>query len=319
MGKQRLNKGRVIMTFALAVGTIVAADSLRRNFFVTPDTTIVVTGDFKGSGNSAQNNGSSVSAMSSSQQFQQSTQGISYLGYSELAVPASSLSTGLLTLVNQTHPASDNSESFVDLLEEKNEFYSLFTEDIVLNADAADALNRMMQDYNAATGLSDFVVYSTTQPHLGEDSLCPASFPESATGYTVDLAIQGAQKLLEYDGKDEEAWILENCAKYGFILRYPADKASLTGQAYCTWHLRYVGEVHAAIMTENHLCLEEYLDWIKTYTIDTAPLQYQLDGVQYEIYYTASMGDSTSVRIPVSGNYTISGNNSDGYVLTAVK
>ena len=71
-------------------------------------------------------------------------------------------------------------------------------------------------------------------------------------------------------------------------------------------------------MKQNNLCLEEYLEWLKGYTIDN-PFKYDLNGISYEIYYTASLGDSTPVRVPVSGSYTISGNNMDGFIVTAVK
>ncbi len=319
MPKKHLKKSRLVWTMLLTVGVIVAADSIRRDFFVTPDTTIVISGDFKDPMSAAQttNDGTVIAEGTT----QQSSQDISYLGYSELAVPASQLSSGLLTVANQQYPlaASDDSSSLVSLLDVKNECYSLYAESLMLDENAADALNLMMADYNSAMGLSDFVIYSTTQQNSSDDSLYSASFEESAGGFTVDLAVQGANRILEYDGLDEESWIIENCASYGFIVRYPDDKESVTGQSGCVWHLRYVGRVHASIMEQNNLCLEEYNDWLKSYTIDTETLAYELDGVQYEIYYTAYMGDSTSVRVPVSGNYTIFGNNIDGFVVTVVK
>ena len=53
---------------------------------------------------------------------------------------------------------------------------------------------------------------------------------------------------------------MENCADYGFILRFPKGKESVTGVIYEAWHFRYVGDptVAHAIM-DNNLCLEEYL------------------------------------------------------------
>ena len=53
-------------------------------------------------------------------------------------------------------------------------------------------------------------------------------------------------------------WLKEHCAEYGFILRYPKDKQALTGW-YEPWHFRYVGEEAAKYMTENDLCLEEFI------------------------------------------------------------
>ena len=47
--------------------------------------------------------------------------------------------------------------------------------------------------------------------------------------------------------------------RYGFLLRYPAGKESVTGIGYEPWHFRYVGsEEIAQEITRNGLCLEEY-------------------------------------------------------------
>ena len=51
-------------------------------------------------------------------------------------------------------------------------------------------------------------------------------------------------------------------ADFGFVLRYPADKESVTGISYESWHYRYVGREAAREMTELDLCLEEYVDWL---------------------------------------------------------
>lgn len=50
------------------------------------------------------------------------------------------------------------------------------------------------------------------------------------------------------------------CADYGYILRYPVGRESVTGIAYEPWHLRYVGAPHARLMTDSGLTLEEYVE-----------------------------------------------------------
>lgn len=55
------------------------------------------------------------------------------------------------------------------------------------------------------------------------------------------------------------SWLLENCAEYGFILRYPESKKEITGINFEPWHYRYVGKSHANAIMQNNLCLEEYL------------------------------------------------------------
>ena len=58
----------------------------------------------------------------------------------------------------------------------------------------------------------------------------------------------------------ETQWMAENCARFGFILRYPADKEDVTKINYEPWHLRYVGVEVAAYIMDNGLCLEEFYD-----------------------------------------------------------
>lgn len=55
-------------------------------------------------------------------------------------------------------------------------------------------------------------------------------------------------------------WLNENCYKYGFILRYPKGKESITGYMYEPWHFRYIGEDAKNLYNNGSwLTLEEYL------------------------------------------------------------
>lgn len=81
---------------------------------------------------------------------------------------------------------------------------------------------------------------------------------EHNAGLAVDIVSEHYQ-LLDNDQADtpEAIWLLENCARYGFILRYPQDKQSVTKVIYEPWHFRYVGDAAEEIMAQD-LCLEEY-------------------------------------------------------------
>lgn len=57
-------------------------------------------------------------------------------------------------------------------------------------------------------------------------------------------------------------WLSNNCWKYGFILRYPKGKESITGYMYESWHFRYIGDTDIAKQLYNNgnwIALEEYL------------------------------------------------------------
>lgn len=88
----------------------------------------------------------------------------------------------------------------------------------------------------------------------------PVGCSEHATGLCVDIVSRNYQIL---DGKQaqtkEAKWLHKNCAKYGFILRYPDGKEDITGVSYESWHFRYVGVTAAEEIMEQGITLEEYL------------------------------------------------------------
>ena len=59
-------------------------------------------------------------------------------------------------------------------------------------------------------------------------------------------------------------WLNENAEKYGFIMRYSAEKQSITGVIHESWHWRFVGINVAKEINERQMCLEEYVEYIKT-------------------------------------------------------
>lgn len=81
-------------------------------------------------------------------------------------------------------------------------------------------------------------------------------FSEHQTGLTFDLKDFNGQLL---EDPITSQWIKDNCAKYGFILRYPEGKEDITGYIYEPWHLRYVGEEVANQIMNNNTTLEQYL------------------------------------------------------------
>jgi len=83
---------------------------------------------------------------------------------------------------------------------------------------------------------------------------------EHQTGLCVDFIISGDTHLTN-DFEDTRAffWLSQNAYKFGFILRYPADKTDITGYAYESWHYRFVGREAATDIHFGKLTLEEYL------------------------------------------------------------
>lgn len=92
------------------------------------------------------------------------------------------------------------------------------------------------------------------------DSVALPGTSEHELGLAVDITDVSEQKIVS--GMDEQPvqkWLMKNCYKYGFILRYPKDKEDVTGIVYEPWHFRYVGKEAAKYIYENDITLEEYV------------------------------------------------------------
>ncbi|MDV4151743.1 M15 family metallopeptidase [Clostridium sp. AL.422] len=85
-------------------------------------------------------------------------------------------------------------------------------------------------------------------------------YSEHQTGLSVDILAADYTNMDEnFENTKECEWLHENMSKYGFILRYPKNKESITGYNYEPWHIRYVGTEHSLKIEEEGLTLEEYL------------------------------------------------------------
>ena len=83
---------------------------------------------------------------------------------------------------------------------------------------------------------------------------------EHQAGLALDIVDKSYQLLDERQEQTAvQKWLMEHCAEYGFILRYPTEKSALTGVNYEPWHYRYVGAEAAGEIMSQGLCLEEYL------------------------------------------------------------
>ncbi len=159
----------------------------------------------------------------------------------------------------------------------------------------------------------------------GEEAYSQQSgFSEHHTGLAFDIKIYTAAGKTTDLREAEQNWILDNCADYGFVLRYEESKKDITKILGESWHFRYVGIVHAKYMTANNLCLEEYIELLRnshTYGKSAGALEYAYGGDEYVIYFVKA-GETAETEIPVPKNaesVEISGNNVDGFIVTVKK
>lgn len=74
-----------------------------------------------------------------------------------------------------------------------------------------------------------------------------------------DWYVNHSDLTQDFEQTPQFEWLYEHCAEYGFVLRYPKGKETVTGVVYEPWHYRYVGQKAAAEMMKDGLSLEEYL------------------------------------------------------------
>lgn len=85
-------------------------------------------------------------------------------------------------------------------------------------------------------------------------------FSEHQTGLVADVAERntGCVIMTCFGNTPVGQWIANNSYKYGFIVRYPEGKDSITGYQYEPWHLRYIGIPAALGVYKSGLTMDEY-------------------------------------------------------------
>ncbi len=143
---------------------------------------------------------------------------------------------------------------------------------------------------------------------------------EHQSGLAIDLGLAGDSidficPEFPYDGIAESFRSL--AVNYGFIERYKQDKEHITHISHEPWHFRYVGYPHSAIMERECMCLEEYITFLKGFEKGKRQLKIELDGKSFEIFYVPlNIRDSAEILLPEKALYNVSGNNSDGFIIT---
>lgn len=130
---------------------------------------------------------------------------------------------------------------------------------IVYSGYRSQETQQSIYDRNLAGNLADGYSLEEAEALTRQWVALPGT-SEHQLGLAVDIDSEDPDQC-----SDESvwAWLLEHCAEYGFILRYPADKTDITGIGYEPWHFRYVGKEAAKTIMSEDITLEEYLsdDW----------------------------------------------------------
>ncbi|WP_071394511.1 M15 family metallopeptidase [Bacillus tuaregi] len=189
--------------------------------------------------------------------------------------------TNRMVLVNKEYALPDGYEP--EDLVRPNVAFSFGDQDIeksYLRKEAAEALEKMFTE-GTSNGVHLFAVsgyrsydrqqqvFTAEVGRVGEELAVQAvavpGYSEHQTGLSMDISSESASfGLTEQFGETTEGrWLQENAHRFGFILRYPSGKESITGYQYESWHYRYVGVEAATEIFENNLTLEEYFNIVK--------------------------------------------------------
>jgi len=168
-----------------------------------------------------------------------------------------------------------------------NKYFAIpesYTPDLVLaessknqyvKTEANDAWNLMRAACEADTGYvlylcsgyrtfeAQAALYSKSIADKGIAHACSRNALEGRSehnlGLALDISTTGAGVISSgFAGTEAGIWVGEHCYEYGFILRYPEEKTSITGYVYEPWHYRYVGVDLAGTLYASGQTLEEY-------------------------------------------------------------
>ena len=185
-----------------------------------------------------------------------------------------------LILVNKQNPISENfiPEGLVNLSDLVPATKSVINFNAKAAADYASMISEMKEKSLYIYAVSGYRTYGhqanlyrqkvVSMKKNAEDAeieagkiVAPPGASEHQTGLALDVSVKSVNYALVtgFYKTDEYKWLYDNCHRYGFVIRYPANKTSLTDIIFEPWHLRYVGAEHAAAMYDAGLCLEEYV------------------------------------------------------------
>ena len=139
-----------------------------------------------------------------------------------------------------------------------------------LTADTTAAFNAMQADAAAAghniyiaSGFRSFssqtTIYNRYKANEGQAGADTHSARPGHSEHQSGLAFDLNTITQAFGSTPEGIWTAQNAHLYGFIVRYPQGKESVTGYIWEPWHLRYVGVDVATTLYNSGQTLEEYL------------------------------------------------------------
>lgn len=85
---------------------------------------------------------------------------------------------------------------------------------------------------------------------------------EHQTGLAVDITSPDGSCHLQlcFSETEQGLWLASNAHRFGFIIRYPDGKQSITGYQYEPWHIRFVSGELSSQINSSRQTLEEFFE-----------------------------------------------------------
>ncbi len=235
--------------------------------------------------------------------------------FKDYTVTDKDINTGTLIIADDDHPysyefADDELEVFgpyrdAHLSKDEggiaiNKYYMNSQSQMKLTKEAMVAAHSMLADAEAAIKEDSLCIDST----YGYDDESNGTRQEYNTASLIFLArIISSTAPNEKLSSSYAEWLDDNAVKYGFIESFE--------DAY-----RYVGEAHAKYIKDNKLSLADYIADLKKNTSSDKVLTVKdANGAEYAVYYASCKAGDT-VKVPATEEYTVSGTNEGGVVIT---
>lgn len=178
-----------------------------------------------------------------------------------------------LTLVNSENKMPDNYEVQLDNIDQSRKFDSRaisYLNSMIQNMKSDGAINIWPQStYRSVETQTELynkkVQYFKSIGKGEEEAKALTEQVINKPGYSehnLGLAVDFNYVKESFKDTKEYVWLIENAEDYGFILRYPKEKESITKVSYEPWHWRFVGIEHAKKINELGMCLEEYIEYL---------------------------------------------------------
>ncbi len=271
-----------------------------------------------------------VNSLEDGREADSSPEGISTpeMNYATISKNSEDIHKGDLILVNAQYPCEFDAEAVMNgtspdmtfitiknILDTKDEtHYTASDYEVGLDRTTAYSMDAWFEGFYSATGNSDLRITNGYEAGAGD--------LDFRTGRTLSFGTYpetGSSNF--YVPEDIYSWLDQHSAEYGFIVRYPEGKdeyfdSTITSHRTATY--RYVGIAPAVYIKEHNMCLEEFLETVKNYSVDNMITVQNGDSI-YGMYYVPVNNSSPQTGFSIPANdleYEVSGNNMDGFVVT---